>query len=42
MADRFFREGKAGGWKERLSNDQSRRIVDVHWEQMRRVGYTLE
>jgi hypothetical protein len=42
MADRFFREGKAGGWKERLTNDQSRRIVDVHWEQMRRVGYTLE
>lgn len=42
MATHFFREGKAGGWKERLTNDQSRRIVDFHWEQMRRVGYSLE
>ncbi len=41
-ADHFFREGKAGVWKERLTNDQSRRIVDAHWEQMRRLGYTLE
>jgi hypothetical protein len=38
-ADRFFVSGKAGGWKERLSQAQAQRIVDAHAEQMKRFGY---
>ncbi len=35
----FFREGRAGGWREVLSEDQIRRIVGAHHVQMARVGY---
>jgi hypothetical protein len=35
----FFREGRAGQWKELLTQAQVERIVDVHGEQMRRFGY---
>ena len=36
---RFFRRGKAGGWKEELSERQIQRICEAHGEQMRRFGY---
>lgn len=38
-ADRFFREGRSGQWKEILSRPQVRRIVRDHGEQMTRFGY---
>jgi hypothetical protein len=38
-AGRFFRDGRAGQWKEILSAEQIRRIVDDHKEQMMRFGY---
>jgi hypothetical protein len=40
-ADRFFRQGKAGAWREQLSEEQSKRIVDAHWTEMERNGYGL-
>ncbi|MBX3445555.1 MAG: sulfotransferase domain-containing protein [Parvibaculaceae bacterium] len=38
-AERFFREGKSGGWQDRLSPDQVARIVADHREQMARFNY---
>ncbi len=38
-AERFFRQGKAGEWREKLTAEQARRIVDAHGEQMRNFGY---
>lgn len=38
-ADRFFREGRAGQWKEVLSAKQIERIVNDHAKQMDRFGY---
>ena len=38
-AERFFRDGRAGQWKEVLTPKQVQRIVDAHGEQMRRFGY---
>ncbi len=38
-ADRFFREGRAGEWREKLSPEQAQRIVDAHGEQMGKFGY---
>ena len=38
-AERFFREGRAGQWKQVLSAEQIGRIVNDHGEQMRRFGY---
>lgn len=38
-ADRFFRQGRAGGWREVLTGAQVQRITDAHHEQMRRFGY---
>jgi uncharacterized protein (DUF924 family) len=38
-AERFFRQGRANEWREKLSDAQARRIVDAHHEQMRRFGY---
>jgi Sulfotransferase domain len=40
--DSFFRGGKSGGWREELTPDQARRIVDSHREQMSRFGYVPE
>ena len=37
--DRFFRVGRAGQWKERLTPEQVGRIVADHREQMARFGY---
>lgn len=36
---RFFREGRAGQWREVLSAEQAARIVEAHREQMGRFGY---
>ena len=38
-AERFFRDGRAGQWKEVLTPAQIQRIVDAHKEQMERFGY---
>ena len=38
-AERFFREGRTGQWKEVLTPQQIQRIVDAHGEQMQRFGY---
>ncbi|NBV25364.1 MAG: sulfotransferase domain-containing protein [Proteobacteria bacterium] len=35
----FFRQGKAGGWREVLSDEQVAAIVSAHGEVMRRFGY---
>ncbi len=37
--EKFFRRGKAGAWKDELSESQVRRICETHGEQMRRFGY---
>ncbi|MGE0735805.1 MAG: sulfotransferase domain-containing protein [Alphaproteobacteria bacterium] len=41
-AKRFFREGRAGVWKEHLSEEQVRNIVAANREQMKRFGYVPE
>jgi hypothetical protein len=38
-AERFFREGRTGQWKDALTPAQIKRIVDAHGEQMARFGY---
>ena len=38
-AQSFFREGKAEQWREKLTEDQVRRIISDHREQMERFGY---
>jgi len=38
-AERFFREGRAGQWKEILTPRQVARVVKDHGEQMARFGY---
>lgn len=38
----FFREGRAGQWKEILSEAQIARLVRDHADQMRRFGYLTE
>lgn len=38
----FFRKGKAGGWREVLSDKQVARVVEKHREQMARFGYLPE
>jgi hypothetical protein len=38
----FFREGRAGQWKEVLTKAQIDRIVQDHGEQMKRFGYLPE
>jgi Sulfotransferase domain len=38
-AERFFRDGRAGQWKEVLTPAQIQRIVDAHSEQRQRFGY---
>ena len=35
----FFREGRAGKWREVLNVEQIRRLVSAHYVQMGRVGY---
>jgi len=38
-SQRFFRSGRAGGWRDSLTADQAALIERVHAEQMRRFGY---
>jgi aryl sulfotransferase len=38
---RFFRRGKAGGWRDELSTDQVARIETAHEAMMRQLGYEL-
>jgi len=38
-SSRFFRKGNIGSWREELNETQAKRIVDDHWEVMRRFGY---
>lgn len=37
--ERFFYQGKAGGWREHLTSEQVRRLIDAHIDVMRRFGY---
>ncbi len=39
VAERFFREGRAGQWREALTPEQVQRIVEAHEPVMRRFGY---
>lgn len=39
QADRFFREGRVGQWRDVLSAQQVERVVAAHREQMARFGY---
>ncbi|MGH7023793.1 MAG: sulfotransferase domain-containing protein [Caulobacteraceae bacterium] len=41
-SERFFREGKAGGWRKRLSRRQIRQIVRDHRAEMARFGYLTD
>lgn len=41
-ADRFFRAGRQGQWRDTLTDAQARRIVAEHREQMARFGYVPE
>jgi hypothetical protein len=41
-ADRFFRSGRAGEWRERLSGEQAGRIVNAHRAAMAAVGYATD
>ena len=38
-AEKFFRKGVAGGWRNDLSDAQAARIIDDHGDVMRRFGY---
>jgi Sulfotransferase domain len=40
--DQFFREGRVGQWRERLSEEQVARVVKAHHPLMRRFGYLPE
>ena len=41
-AGRFFREGRAGGWREHLSAAEARQLVRRHWATMELFGYDPE
>jgi len=38
-SDLFFRQGKAGGWRQTLTAAQVRAVVEDHGPVMRRFGY---
>jgi aryl sulfotransferase len=38
-AERFFRAGRVGGWRDHLSPEQATRIVADHGAMMRRLDY---
>ncbi len=35
----FFHSGRVGGWRQHLSQDQVARLIDVHGEVLRELGY---
>ncbi len=39
FAQKFFREGRAGQWRDQLSQAQIDKVVEQHKEQMQRFGY---
>lgn len=41
-AERFFRHGRSGGWREELTQSQVAKIIRDHGEVMRRFGYLDE
>ncbi|AMG76213.1 MULTISPECIES: sulfotransferase domain-containing protein [Sphingopyxis] len=41
-AERFFREGRADQWRDRLTPRQVRAVVTAHHQQMRRFGYLTD
>jgi len=41
-AEKFFRRGRVGDWRNHLSPQQVQRIEDAHGETMKRFGYVLE
>ena len=41
-AEKFFRAGKAGQWKDVLSPDQIKTIIAAHAPMMMRLGYVEE
>ena len=41
-SESFFRQGRAGGWRERLSAAQVQRVVADHGDVMQRLGYLDE
>ena len=42
QAPAFFREGRAGSWRDALSAEQIRAVVDAHAPAMARLGYLAE
>ena len=41
-AKRFFRQGKSGDWREKLTTGQIQRIIDTHGEVMQRFGFLMK
>ena len=41
-AERFFRVGRTDQWRDKLDEDQIRRMVSAHYRQMNRFGYLTE
>jgi hypothetical protein len=41
-AERFFRQGKTGGWRDNLTDKQIKKIIDDHHQVMLRFGYLDE
>jgi hypothetical protein len=39
FADKFFREGRSGQWRDVLTPAQVEKVVSTHKEQMQRFGY---
>ena len=39
VQEKFFRSGKAGAWKKKLTEDQVKNIVAIHRQQMARFDY---
>ncbi len=37
--ERFFREGRAGGWRKHLNAAQTQRVIEDHGDMMRRLDY---
>ncbi len=38
-AKQFFREGRAGQWRDQLSRSQARKIMQAHRDQMAKFNY---
>lgn len=38
-SERFFRAGRSGGWRDKLTADQVKRLEEDHAKQMKRFGY---